>query len=815
MNYTSLEKKLNKYNSAIALDQLMSSRWRDRIKNWFIDLTIVLFIWFAVSPTYTPAYTALIQGLTFVSLGISILLFCLESFYYDLYLDDLITVFPEPHFKNGDVSGSYLVAEIIKNTRAEDVIFGLSRSVSGRLLALRLDIPLVDLDTFVENKKNKINPNEFEIQTEEKNDLFESFITSIYNQDKEFKDFLFQYSVREKDLAGASRWITKQFEREKRLERWWGRDSLSKTDSVGRDWSYGKAFVLEKYAQKIEDLYDFSSHGLGHHKKEVDEIENILSRTTEANIMLVSDDDLQKIDILVELSKKILGGKSPSLQNKVMFVLNINDVIVGKKTKPEFEEEIVNMFNGAERAGNIVIVIKNLPSSLVNSNALKSDLLGLMGPYLDSSSLQIVALSDTKNFHQYIENNISVTEKFETMLMKEDTEDNLVYSLQKRTVELEQKYGVFFTYLALVAIAENVSRYFMGQIISDKALDILTELPQFVLKQKKLTITKKDVLEMVETKTGIPVGEIKEKEKEKLLNLEKILHQRVISQNEAILAIGSSLRRARSGIESANKPLGSFLFLGPTGVGKTETAKALSEVFFDSDKKIIRLDMSEYSGGDSLSRLLGSFETGKQGVLTSLLRENQYGVLLLDEFEKANGEVHNLFLQILDEGVFSDMVGKKVNARNLIIIATSNAGSSTIWDYVKESKSLADNKQKIIDEIIHEGLFKPELINRFDGVILFHPLSEADLKQVATIMLKKLAKRLEDKSLELVITDELVDYLVQKGSDPTFGARPINRAIQDNVEEIVARKLISGEAQPGSKIIISREELELTNNKNE
>jgi len=285
--------------------------------------------------------------------------------------------------------------------------------------------------------------------------------------------------------------------------------------------------------------------------------------------------------------------------------------------------------------------------------------------------------------------------------------------------------------------------------------------------------------------------------------------------NEAILAIGSSLRRARSGIESANKPLGSFLFLGPTGVGKTETAKALSEVFFDSDKKIIRLDMSEYSGGDSLSRLLGSFETGKQGVLTSLLRENQYGVLLLDEFEKANGEVHNLFLQILDEGVFSDMVGKKVNARNLIIIATSNAGSSTIWDYVKESKSLAENKQKIIDEIIHDGLFKPELINRFDGVILFHPLSESDLKQVATIMLKKLAKRLEEKSLELVITDELVDYLVQKGSDPTFGARPINRAIQDNVEEIVARKLISGEAQPGSKIIIIREELELTNNKHE
>jgi ATP-dependent Clp protease ATP-binding subunit ClpA len=345
--------------------------------------------------------------------------------------------------------------------------------------------------------------------------------------------------------------------------------------------------------------------------------------------------------------------------------------------------------------------------------------------------------------------------------------------------------------------------------VSDKALDILVELPKFVLKQKKTFITRKDVLDIVQTKTGIPVGEIKEKERDKLLNLEKILHERVISQNEAIIAIGSALRRSRSGIESANKPMGSFLFLGPTGVGKTETAKALSQVFFDNDKKILRLDMSEYSGGDSLSRMLGSFETGKQGILTSLLRENQYGVLLLDEFEKANHEVHNLFLQILDEGVFSDMVGTKVNARNLIIIATSNAGSSIIWDYVKQSKSLAENKQNIVDEIIHQGFFKPELINRFDGVILFHPLQDSDLKQIAMLMLKKLAKRLEDKGLELVITETLVNYLVEQGGDPLFGARPINRAIQDNVEEIIARKVIGGNLEPGSKMIITREDLEL------
>lgn len=813
MDYTSLEKSLRKYKPANMLDGIMSLRWREKIKYLLIDLTGILFLWFFISPFFTLGFTALAQGLAFIFLGISLLVYCIECFYEDLYFDDLPTIFSEPHFKNPEMNGAYLVSEIIKNTGKEDVALGLFRSMPGKILALRLGIPLKDLDLFVADKKNKITLNQLEIQTENKNDLFDSYVTSVYNQDQEFKNFVFHYSIKEKELSGTAKWITKQFEKEKRARRWWGRDNLSNINSLGKDWSYGEAFVLEKYAGKIEDLYNFSSSGLGHHKKEVDEIENIISRKNEANILLVADDDLQMTGILIEFSKKIIGGKIPSLQNKIILEIDLNNVIVNKKTKPDFEEEIINIWNGAVRAGNIILVIKNLPSAILNSNTLGSDFLGLISPYLNSPSLKTIALSDVKNFHQYIENNISVMEKFETMLLKEDTEDNLVYNLQKGTAELEQKYGVFFTYPALVAIAEDVSRYFMGQTISDKAQDILVELPQFVMKQNRLTITKKDVLDMVETKTGIPVGEIKEKEKDKLLNLEKILHERVISQDEAITAISSTLRRARSGIESENKPMGSFLFLGPTGVGKTETAKALSEIFFNSDKKMMRLDMSEYSGSDSLSKLLGSFETGKQGVLTSLLRENQYGVLLLDEFEKANSEVHNLFLQILDEGIFSDMVGKKVNARNLIIIATSNAGSSAIWDYVKESKSLAENKQKIIDGIVHDGLFKPELINRFDGVILFHPLSNTHLKQIATLMLKKLAKRLEEKSLDLVITDELVDYLVQKGLDPMFGARPINRAIQDNVEEIIAKKLISGDIKSGSKVVISREELELINQK--
>ncbi|HVS79465.1 MAG TPA: AAA family ATPase, partial [Candidatus Paceibacterota bacterium] len=288
---------------------------------------------------------------------------------------------------------------------------------------------------------------------------------------------------------------------------------------------------------------------------------------------------------------------------------------------------------------------------------------------------------------------------------------------------------------------------------------------------------------------------------------EEILRQRIVGQELAITAISDAMRRARAGVSNPNRPMGSFLFIGPTGVGKTETTKALAEVFFGDENKITRFDMSEYSADDALTRLIGSFDTGKPGTFTTALRENPYGVLLLDEFEKANKEVHNLFLQVLDEGVFSDMTGKKVNARNLIIIATSNAGSDLIWTLSQNGKDLAQAKGEVIDDIITKGIFKPELMNRFDGVILFHALGNDDLRSVARIQLERLKKRLEERKLDLEINDALVEFLVKQGSDPKFGARPLNRAIQETVEAIIAKKLIDGSAKPGAKISLTEADL--------
>jgi len=299
-------------------------------------------------------------------------------------------------------------------------------------------------------------------------------------------------------------------------------------------------------------------------------------------------------------------------------------------------------------------------------------------------------------------------------------------------------------------------------------------------------------------------------------NLEEILHKRVIGQNMAIDAISGSMRRARSGITDPNRPMGSFLFIGPTGVGKTETVKALNEVFFKNENKIIRLDMSEYNGGDAIEKLIGSYSNKTTGILASKIRDQQYGVLLLDEFEKTSDKVKDLFLQILDEGQFNDSQGNKINCRNLIIVATSNAGSQLIFNATQQGKDLSVMKDEIVGQIIDERIFKPELINRFDGTVLFHSLQKDHLQKIAKLMLEKLNKRIVKNGIKIELNEEITDYLVSIGSDPKFGAREMNRKIKDEVESLIADKIISNEIQTGDTILflIENGKLNLTSKNN-
>jgi ATP-dependent Clp protease ATP-binding subunit ClpA len=392
---------------------------------------------------------------------------------------------------------------------------------------------------------------------------------------------------------------------------------------------------------------------------------------------------------------------------------------------------------------------------------------------------------------------------FDTVQMHSVSEQALIEILEQRAIARERQTGIVFTVPSLRTIARLADRYFPGGVMPDKAFDLLEELVPMALSHGTTQVLQADVETLVYEKTGVPMGDPTEAEREKLLSLETFLHQRVVGQELAVTSVARALRRARAGVGSATKPMGSFLFLGPTGVGKTETAKALAEALFGNERMMNRLDMSEFQGSDALEELIGSFETGSAGRLATMIREHQYGVLLLDEFEKSSRNVHDLFLQVLDEGEFTDAFGKSVNARNLIIIATSNAGADMIWQWKKEGKDIVAQKRELIDHMISKGLYRPEFLNRFDDIIVFHPLAQDDIRTIARIHLTNLAKRIQDeRNITLAVTDELVERVAQKGYDPQFGGRPLERAIKDEVEQAIADSILRGTTHSGDTFTV-------------
>jgi ATP-dependent Clp protease ATP-binding subunit ClpA len=373
-----------------------------------------------------------------------------------------------------------------------------------------------------------------------------------------------------------------------------------------------------------------------------------------------------------------------------------------------------------------------------------------------------------------------------------------------RSRPLERKYAITFSFGALKMLSSSADRYF-GDLAEDKTLDILSELASNASRGTRL-VTEEMVSASLQSITGVPQGVITKSEGENLISLESNLHKRVVGQNEAIKAIATALRRSRTGVANSSRPIGSFLFLGPTGVGKTETAKALAEIFFKGESNLIRLDMSEYNTSDALSRLIGA--AGRPGALASWAREKPYGVLLLDEFEKTHKDVQDLFLQILDEGYFTDGSSIKVNLRSMIIIVTSNAGSPLIYEWAKKGEKLAGKKEELIRNIVNEGTFKPELINRFDTVVMYQPLTEKELRTVAETMLLKLSSRLKEKGIGITVTDDLITFLVKYGNDPVFGARAMNRLIQNTVEAKISDKILRGQIERGEMVRLDIGELE-------
>jgi ATP-dependent Clp protease ATP-binding subunit ClpC len=646
-------------------------------------------------------------------------------------------------------------------------------------------------------------------------------IIGLAEHDLIFKRILIDNNLKIEDIENLTWWLENLENKIKERKEFWLWKNLVKKGSLGKTWATGYTLSLDKFATDLSELIRKKGFPeiIGH-KKEIEALERILSGREKNNVLVVGESGSGRKSMIYELAKKsALGESLPEVNYKRVVQLNLSNLLAETFSNEEMEFALDNIFKEVIFSGNVILVIDefhNFVGSKIRPGAM--DISAILAPYLAYPSFQIIAISTFEGFHKYIEQDSSLLSLFEKVEVSEILERETLMLLENMSLVLEKKYGKFISYSALRDIIAHCAKYLPAIAFPEKAIDLLDDAMVYISQTKEKILLPKHIAKIVTEKTQIPVGEIQKQEKNILLNLEDLIHQRIIGQEEAVKEISTALRRARSEISIRKGPMGTFLFLGPTGVGKTETSKALAEIYFGSgqrdkslllphlaaaglgEERMIRLDMSEFQSVSDIPRLLGS--PGEEGFLTTEVRKRPFSLILLDEIEKAHPNILNLFLQVLDEGHLTDGLGRKVDFKNSIIIATSNAGYQIILKALRQKTEWSELKQELLDYLFEEGIFRPEFINRFDAMVVFKSLTKENLLMIAELMLKNLKKNLKKKEIEFVISDSIKEKIVELGYDPTFGARKMRRVIQDKIENVLASALLSGQIKKGSKIEI-------------
>ena len=635
-------------------------------------------------------------------------------------------------------------------------------------------------------------------------------LSAFAKKDLVFKRILSENNLKSEDIDNLTWWLENIEEKIKKRKRFWDYENLAKEGTLAKEWTAGYTLTLDKYSIDWTQAIRKSLPEVIGHEAEIRIMERILSRREINNVLLVGEPGTGRKSMIYALAKKSLLGQSlPEVNYKRIVELDMTYLISDITDPDELEKVLDRIFQETITAGNIILVINefhNYVGQAVRPGVI--DISGVISPYLQLPQFQIVAVTNYDGLHRYIEKSSSLLALFEKVEVSQILPRETLMLLENLTLVLEKKYKLFISYSAIREVVSLTERYMPSLPFPEKAMEMLDEVVVYVSSSTKdKVVLPKHVAKIISEKTEIPVGEMEEKEKEILLNLENLLHQRIINQEEAVTEVSTALRRARSEITIRKGPIGCFLFLGPTGVGKTETSKALAEFYYGSEEKMIRLDMSEFQDAKDIPRLIGSSE--EPGVLATAVRENPFSLVLLDEIEKANSNILNLFLQVLDEGHLTDGFGRKVSFQDTIIIATSNAGYKVILKALKAKNGWQGVKQKLLDELFEQEIFRPEFINRFDAVVVFKPLSKENLLDIAQLLLSKLKKNLEEKGIELVITEALKEKIVELGYSPVFGAREMRRVIQDKVENILASALLSGKLKRGNRVIIEPKDFKL------
>lgn len=633
-------------------------------------------------------------------------------------------------------------------------------------------------------------------------------LPTIYELDKSFQDILFAFKIDESDLAEVAYWQRRVEKRLAEQGKFWHRHNLLNIQGIGKTWSGGYTLNLDKFAEDLtlRAKYNRIPPHLYGRKKQVELLERMLIRGGGAgNAVLVGPPGVGRHTLLRAFAERINTGQTyGSLRYMRLLQIDSSAILAGSGNLNDVVDKIKTLFGEAYQAANVILVINNVDAFFdPEPEAGRVNATEALLPFLESR-LRVIGITTAAGYASTVGKNPQLEKLIAKLEINEPGREETLLILQDEVAHMERRSGLFFTHAALKELVKLATKLIQNLPNPEKSLEILEETGIYVATNTSdRTVLVSHVQRVVSERTKVPVEQVATEEKSKLLNLEGILHERIIGQNEAIAEIANAMRRARSGIRSEKRPIGSFLFLGPTGVGKTETTKALASVYFGSESRLIRFDMSEFQELHAINRFIGNADTREGGMLTEAVIANPFSLILLDEIEKAHPKIMDLFLQVFDEGRLTDALGRTVDFTNSLIIATSNAGAEMIREFVKEGKNLGETKEQLLDFLQRQGHFRPEFLNRFDGLIVFRPLTPPELTQVATLLLQELNKRLKEKDIQVKITEELATALATGGYSPEFGARPLRRFIQEHIENYIASGLLSGEITRGQTVEIT------------
>ena len=612
--------------------------------------------------------------------------------------------------------------------------------------------------------------------------------TALILSSPQLTTYFAQHYIRPEDILQIYDWLSRLLQYQQMPKPYFG--------GIGRDWAFGFTPNLERFSTNISNQVE-SGAGHAHFMSRSSSIDAMLSSLGQTgSIAIVGNTGIGKTSAVYALAERLLQDKTISHTIKDHQIVALNASVILSSAKQDLERVMLTLFSEAIQSGNMVLFLDE--AQLFFQEGVGSfDLSQILLPVIQNRRLQLICAFSSTDWQRLKSTNKSLAAALTPVVLPEPSKDDTLKIVEDSALEIEHRTKTIVTFEAVREAYRLSDQYVQDIAFPGKAINLLEQSASYA---NNNVITAESVQKSIESTLGVKVGGVQTQEADTLLNLEDRIHERMVNQTRAVTVIANALRRARAGVGNTKRPIGSFLFLGPTGVGKTELAKSLAATYFGSESNMIRLDMSEYQQAEDVSRMLASGQESESLLLS--IRKQPFSVVLLDEIEKSHSGVLNLLLQLLDEGQLTDVNDQVASFRNAIIIVTSNAGANDIIDRISQNQSLDDFERPLIDRLISQGVFRPELVNRFDEVVLFRPLNQAELGQVALLMLAEVNRNLSNQNISIELTQPALDNLVQQGYDPQFGSRPMRRVIQRTVEDAVAKRILTGQAAPGSKILL-------------